>query len=644
MEKKGQAEFALILGLIVIVALVAVYSTSFISPPTISQSAMSDEQRAVASFATDLVRDATVSTINELYRNGGYLDTDTLPLGSVTTKGFGRVAYWQMCESYVAPDLEENLKRGIKAYINSHLNDVETFAGNTAAFSKAALDIQTEVYANRISVTVNLPTVYEGASLEQPYRADVYTKFGRVADFAENFAKMEAELRMLDNHLISSLSQSSEYSSCWIPFGIGNANMPHTITWMELKNCMEDHIRYSLSNTQIGREIPLTEDDNIASFHYGGWEGTGREFFFVPGINIYDPVTGQITGSDRFSDLEISFYFGDDDGLDNTEFSAPEMLEISELNGEFTNYFYGLMKVLQYAQSYSVKYPVVVNVWDESTRSSLQFAAYVYMEDNVVGKGCTSPPTLPEPTYGGDGSRTGQRCQSAATERAMITIEYESGEPVSNVPVYYGGCNLGLTDAAGKIHASIAPEMFAGLTVEADGNYFTECYGYQDMELVTMKIPKSRLITFIFKKVPITKDLATNTYSVQTPVNAGGSDFITAEISRYANICDAGTVVAMNLADDGAKTGSKMLKMPLGEYSGTIITRDGSAITGMVSVDAFNPSGSTVYVYAPSLEGFGTETDMGTESENIKSLFESCGIKVLSDNFQTVGSCQWSVI
>lgn len=638
MQKKAQAEFALILGIVVIAAVVGVFAYSSVRPPTVSQAAMNEEQKAVAAFAADLVKEAATNTISELYRNGGYLDGETMPLGAVTRSGFGTVAYWQMCENYNVPDVEEKLKKGVKEYIKEHLSATVPMAGKQAVFDKDAIAVDANVYDNRIAVAVNLPTVYDGASLPQPYKAEVYTKLGRINDFAKNFAVMEADLRMLDSHLIESLGQSSEYSSCWIPFGTGNTNRRFSASWKDLRDCVEEHVRYSLSNTQVGREIPLTGDDKIADFTYGGWSGSAREFFFIPAINVYDEA-GIVTGGDTYEDLAVSFVFGDGDGLDDTEFSGPEHLEIKPATGSFSQFLYGFT-VAHYAQTYSARYPVIVRVWDDSTGESLKFATYVYMKDNGIGMGCTSPPAVLPSSQGTGSDDYDETCGSGATGRASVTILYDDGAPVQNALVSYAGCSLGTTGEDGSATGAIPMQIFAPLTVEADGNEYTECHSHADMEGLTMAIPKSRNVKFFFRTVPVTK--TGSTYTLSPSMHSTGGEIVTVEMIGEGNVCDERTVITTNVNEEGGPVASRLVNsLPMSSYDIGITLQNEGRVLGFADVPSFTPAGE-VYIYAPSMEGFDESQDMEADIENIKSLFSHCGLAAVSSSLQSTGVCSWT--
>jgi hypothetical protein len=401
------------------------------------------------------------------------------------------------------------------------------------------------------------------------------------------------------------------------------------------------HAKYSLSNTQIGREVELTDDEvpALPSYNYGGWSGTSMEFFFMPAINVYD-LAGNIIDSDRYDDLAVTFTFGDDDGLDATEFSGPDVINMKPATGSFSRFLFGFT-VAEYAQTYSVRYPVIVRVWDPSTGESMNFATYVYMENNRVGMGCTAPPALPPADQNTDSETYNDRCTTGATEEATVTIKYDDDSAVSNALVSYAGCSMGLTDDLGKASGHVSREMFSSLTVEADGNEYSECHSYSDLDGMVMTIPRSASADVMFKRVKITK--TGNTYTMMPPTPATSDEVITVEMTRNADICDGGTVVMMNLDDEtGVFVTGKMLRnLPIDTYDVAISVQKEGAVLGFVTEAGF-PHSPTIYVYAPSMEGFEDAEDLDAETANIEALYEHCGISPVSAVPYTTGVCQWT--
>ncbi len=650
MHRKAQAEIALILGLLAIAAVIGIYSYSSLTYPSIEQVALTEEQKAVAFFVNDMVRDAALDTVSDLYGNGGYLSTSTPALGAVTHKGFGTVPYWQICDTFKAPDMESELGTGVKNYMMENLPATQDIGGRIATFSKTGMIVSTRMYDNKVLVDVTLPTVYEGSQIPQPYRVEVATKIGRIYDFARNFARMEADCRMLDLHLIKSLAQSNEFSRpCWIPFGVGNADKDYGFSWGQLADCMETHIKYSLANTQIGRDIPLNEEGKIASFTYRGWEGSATEFFFIPAILDYSgapeslkacgetPLTGDVISSDRYNDLNVMFYFGDDDGLDRTSFAAPEHLEINRKTGEFMTYLQG-MTVAEYSQFYSVMYPVIVTVWDDETRESFRFATFVYMEKNQVGRGCGTQPVIADAYQSQYSAVYDDICLKGATEDANIIVKYKDGAPVIGAEVRFFGCKIGTTGSGEPLRASIPP-YFGAVTVIDGDNVYSQCRNYIDLRSAVIEIPRSGRYTFHFYEVPVTKSGSAYTLGLPSPA----TDRIDLVMYRMVDMCEPQFYEGIINVNADAQLVSMLSvdDIPIDEYAeivGAAIGSD-SNLKGSMTMEGFDApaTGSDIYAYVPVLSD--AEYNEDDDLQGIRDVYDACAGLALLTTQPWGGAC-----
>lgn len=645
--RKGQAEIALILGLLVIAAVVGIYSYSSLTPPSIEQVALTEEQKAVAVYVNDVLREAAIETVAELYSNGGYLDGSLRYMGYVDN-GFGPVAYWQMCDNYAVPDISVHLSEGVKNYITENLPDTETITGRTAVFTKAGIVVSTKLYDNKVTVLATIPTVYEGSQIPQPYRIDISTSLGRIADFAENFAMMQADCRVLDYNLIKSLAGSAETSRpCWIPFGMGNARKDYTFTWTQLRDCMELHAKNSVATTKIGYWIPTNEDGQLVSLVGTGWDGTSLEFGFIPTVIDYSSVPegsracgenppAGING-DAYNDLNIMFYFGDDDGLDKTEFSGPDRLEIRRSTGSVSQYLGGFT-VAEYSQAYSVKYPVIVSVWDNDMGRSFNFATFVFMDNNQVGHGCQTSPALPPIQQGFASSYYDYNCGTMATKDANVYIKYkDDGSMVPGADVSFDGCSLGNTGSGQIVEGRVPATAIGALKVRVDDNEYTKSVPYSSLVDYTFYIPRSKTYDFHFFQVPITKDVAT--YTAGTPVlissgaatvNLERTDVDVFDMSGVRDIISAESV-------------KEVYRLPLYEYTAIGgLKNEGGVWLGAVTTTGFTPSldYDDIYVYIPSMSGF----DAGTDMDSIKHLYDNCATLALISNgpLSYTGDCSWS--
>jgi len=634
MPRKAQAEFALILGLVIIAIVVGVYSYSTVTPPSIQPSALTEEQKSVASYVGDMIRGAATSTISEMYKNGGYLADSTPAMGYVSHKALGnKIALWQLCGNYNVPDLQQEFAKGVKEYIESNMPGSQTIGGRTVTFGKQSMTITPSFYDNKITLTVNLPTTVQGQALPQPYVVDVSTKMGRIYDFSQNFARMQADCRVLDNHLLVSLMQSNEHSKpCWLPI-VGNAQRTHTFTWSNLRDCMESHIKYSLSNTLMGKELPVDDDGKILKW--------GIEMFPVPAVIDYSTVPagdGLCSGSaeansKKYDDLHVTYYFGDDDGLDRSEFSAPEHLRLQPEVGSFMRYMQG-MRVNKYTQPYSVKYPVIVNVWDESMRKSFKFATYVFIENLDMGE-CNAMPGITEVVQSEYSSTYDETCVSGATEDANIVVTYDDGSDVIGATVSFHMCELGTTGRGLPIQAKVPP-IWGALKVRDGQNEYTECHMYTSLKNLVVTIPKSKHFIFNFYTVDISK--SGSTYTIDSVSEA--SERTEVVMTRGGDVCEPPEPeIVVNINNAGSYVAElDVANLPVDEYDVGVGTNDGQNIIGFVNMTGFTPAGSELYVYAPSLDAF-SESDL----ENVRSLYTSCGMEPISTaEYSNIVGCSWT--
>ncbi|MBN2330820.1 MAG: hypothetical protein JXC85_03320 [Candidatus Aenigmarchaeota archaeon] len=632
--QKAQAEFALILGLLIIAIVVGMYSFSTLSPPSVLPSALTEEQKAVASYVGDMIRSAATSTISELYRNGGYLSSSTPPMGTVSHQALGsNIALWQTCGNYAIPDMEQEFSNGIRGYFQRNMPDSQAISGYTAVFGKQAMTVDTAFYDNKITLTVNMPTTVQGQSLPQPYVVDVATKMGRIYDFSQNFARMQADCRVLDNHLLVSLMQSNENSRpCWLPI-VGNAQRSYTFTWSNLRDCMESHIKYSLSNTVMGKELPVDDDGKIMKW--------GIEMFPVPAVIDYSAVPAEVgvcsggaeANSKKYDDLFVTYYFGDDDGLDRSEFAAPEHLSLQPEVGPFMRFMQGI-RVNQYTQPYSVKYPVIVNVWDESVRKSFKFATYVFIDNLDLGQ-CNAIPGIASAVQSEYSATYDDTCVSGATEDANILVTYDDGSDVVGATVTFHMCELGTTGRGLPIQTKVPP-VWGALRVRDGQNEYTECRMYTALRNLVVTIPKSKRFVFNFYTVGVSKSGSTYTIDSVSPA----TERIDVGMSMKGDLCDPPEPEIIVNMDDSSRIVSELTvaNLPVVEYGVSVETYDGQVVGGFVNMTGFKPTGSELYVYSPKLDGF-SEADL----DGVQGLFESCGIDPISTaEYPSKVGCSWT--
>jgi len=649
MIRKSQAEFAVILGIILIALLVVAFSFGGLKIPGLQAPALSEEQESVASYVKNMISDASTETISTLYTNGGYMDPSSSELGTVSHKSLGReIAFWQQCDNFQAAPVEQEFVKGVKSYLESRVQDNVMIEGVSTSFAKSSMNVNANFFDDKVTVTVNLPTSVGGQSIPQPYTVDVPTKIGRIYDFAKNFARYQEECRLLDYHLLKSMSQSTQYSEpCWLP-GVGSITgyRTYNFEWGGLKDCMQLHAYYSLSKTMMWKEYPLTEDgliNDLGSGMVGEFHGT--ELFPVPAIINYDGLSAstnycqmpqeQFSSSGatsvKYEDLMVTFYFGDDEGLSRDNFVAPESVTIKPEGGGlgFLGEPVGKFNVL-----YSVTYPVIVDVWDPLVRKSFKFATRVSLVNSEIDHSCGAFRESPN-VYG-------EICRNANND-VSITVQYPDGTPVSRAPVFFWACGLGLTDENGIVTGK-APPVWGGLVVNDGYNEYTTCYDYSELSHATVQIPVSRKYDVHFYTVKIQK--TDDNYTITGVAQTTGSEHVDIILQRDGDPCrPPDSVVLINRISDNVVPAITTDHIPVDMYNSSIMVTDSGVYRGFYDVIYTMPAVTgdgniPLYVFAPKLVN--TEWD-GSYLSSIKSLYSACSIDAISGEYSNVPvGCSWS--
>jgi len=319
--------------------------------------------------------------------------------------------------------------------------------------------------------------------------------------------------------------------------------------------------------------------------------------------------------------------------LDRGEFSAPERLSIQPKVGPFMRFMQG-MKAGDYSQTYSVRYPVIVNVWDSAMKRSFRFASSVYVDNNALGS-CEGRPVLGAALQSDESAAYGDRCVTGATEDASITVRYADGSDVLGAMVSFTGCDLGTTGSGSAIEAKV-PAAWGALTVRDGERDFTICRSSSQLADITFSIPKAKRFSFEFYSVRIAKSGSAYTVSGIAPAD----DRMELALARPGDSCSSPDPEVIINADDAGAYVSKVdvTSLPVTEYQAGVASYEDSATTGFANMTAYTPSGTTVKVYAPVLSGF-SEADIIP----ISNLLAQCGISVLSDaDYSTKAGCSWT--
>jgi len=601
MQKKSQAEFALILGLLIIAIVVGIFAYSSVVPPSLQPTALSEEQHAVDTYVKDAIRRASSQALTAMYNQGGYVDTT----GKRSVEyGGGTIPYWQLCDTADIPDVERNFELGIKDMLKSSLPDRTDIAGKRVSFDKSPLSVDAQLFENSITLSVNVPTTVEGQAMPQPYTIVLQNRLGRISEFAKNFASFQAKYRALDHNLLRLIPRSnpkSEPGSCWLPTKGVQFKGSFSKGWQELRDCMQELIIHNLVHTYEW-EKPVLRGNTLPK------NMLGESWIFE--IVKSDGTWGQ------YKELDVEFYYGGGDeklSRSNSELlfgTSPD--PVHEKGDTFSMIGYSIGPVLAYDVKYHVSYPVVVSVWDPLLERSFKFTTFVNIKGSQISNDCKLEAIEP--------SEYQQKCILGATEDMHLTVLDHNGQPLENVDVWYDGCGPWRV-FGGDLRTRIPQATNAELMLLHDlGSNYTFCIDSDDLRENTIRFPVMKGFDVNFYVVKIEK----SPYRIKS-VEKTLTENITVIFTREGNPCMGSTQSGVANYDRGWIEQTDWIDIyPTVEYDVVILAGKGIIETEDFVID--EGSGS-LNIYAPSVHGYTGDT------ESIKSLYSNCGMSPVSTEF-----------
>ena len=410
---KGQAEFAVIIGIVIVAAVVIIYAFPSITPRIMPPGKYDTFK---ASFES-LVRDGAQDTMSKLSVYGGYLDNSSFQLGSVIFLG-KEVPYWQYNGNVKFPDVKANLVQGVSGYLARNKE------GFIQEMKMSGLEIgepkvSANVLAGKAIITVSMTTKIDGTNYPQPYTVEVQSRLGEIEEFSKAFAQYDKASRPLEYYTLSSMMISPmEGDAHSIPFFVSLTECGDYLFkgWYDLKPSVEGVVRATLAQTYMPGKAPLNTMMTSSSPKYA-----------------LVPMNGK-----RYENLDVGFFVPDDFSLTPSEFQfSPDPISTSSK----------IIPLVGQCQSdpiyvnYYLTYPAIVRVKDPLTNNVFQFAVHVYIKDNKPGD------------WSGTGYETDAQKQICSNPQclAQITVKSASGNPVDSASITFMGCSLGRTDSRGVL-------------------------------------------------------------------------------------------------------------------------------------------------------------------------------------------------
>lgn len=472
--RKAQTEMIIIVGVILLAAVAILYATQQFFPFNPVPSGVAQTQKAVKDSFLTLAKNSAERTLRIMFEHGGYLSPEvlqepfTIPESTVFS-GMG-VPYWTKCEADVSPSKEEVtswMETAITLSLEKNIDSLQASFSKDVSFDISKLRVDAIVLDNKVDVTINLPTVVEGYSLQQPYTLSIPTKFGRIFSFAEDFTQEAISTRLLEYNTLASL-----YFSPLAPDG-----EPRVPTYGFLQDCgqtlyrtpedisrgVKDSVFYTLASTLWWKPRPLDQSQ--------------AQVYSIPLVN-----------GKAYTDLSPTFHLPDDF---NFRFTSPIIFSNNKFDYSSIGPFFTFTCFLGYVQKYSIDFPVILQVKDDLTGYIFSFASFVHIvdpggENHMTPGSCTS-------------LSTSSSCTDLACN-AHITVRDLNGQPVKNVRAYYQDCNIGTSDSNGIITGPVScgssgklsltpPEGYSYVTFDTDS---------ASLERATITVPRTPTINVHF--------------------------------------------------------------------------------------------------------------------------------------------------
>lgn len=590
---KGQAEFAVIIGIVIVAAVVIIYALPNITNPIIPSGKYGMFK---ASFES-LVRDGAQDTMSRLSAYGGYPDNSSFQLGSVSFLG-KEVPYWQKDGSVKYPNVKDNFVQGVSSYLSKNKE------GFLQEMKMAGLEIgeprvSANMLASKIIITVNMPTKIDGTNYPQPYTVEIPSRLGEIEEFSKAFAQYDKNSRPLEYYTLSSMIISPmEEDVHSVPIQIFLTECGEYVfrSWWDIKPSLENVIKATLAQTYMPGKAPLNTMMTSSSPKYS-----------------LVPLNGK-----RYESLDVSFFLPDNFELTpaDFQFSPDPIIAISQV-----------IPMVGQCQSdpvyvkYYLSYPAIVRVKDPLTQNVFQFAVHVYIEDNKPGD------------WSGTGYETDVQKQICSNPQcsADISLKDSLGKPVDYAAVSFMGCSLGRTDSQGILRGP-APCGLGPLQVYKQGY---ESYGrmqssdsIRGLSLTLAKTPAIRLHLYEV----IVQNISLNG---KYDISQDGISPIATNRLVYMNLYDTTNVKAYQRGFSAA--GNLLNSMPAGPYiiTASLISAGGEEL-GAILVDytlSESLDGKDLYVYLPDSLDYGKITDEAEKAGatvTLTNVLTKCGLGPIS--------------
>ncbi len=548
MVKKAQAEFIVIVG-VILLALVAIYYFSQPRPGTssIPESVYSEQTQIQQSFIS-MVRKGADKTLGVMEEHGGYPTEEILGPGDYSYPEFtvfmGQgVPFWTLCENDASPsksDITKWFELALKNYIVEHLDEISGGYKNVS-FNVANLTVTANILSNpkKVDITVSLPTKVYGYAMQSPlypYKTSVDTKLGEIYDFAKDFSGSQASKRFLEVFTTASVYMSKD----------ADDGYPKLPTGGVLISCGKTIYRSPDQVSAYLREIADYVTTQVL------WWKSMPVDPSKPKVFAIRSGTNEILKND-YLDLEPEMKLPD-----GFAFEVAEPVLITNTNPAYTSIFWTASKCIStYSKGYSISYPVIVRVKDQPSGHYFNFASMVFVDyaptnEQVVVEKEKKNVVKMIPGKCEDIQLGQASCENLGCS-ADIEVVDEMSKPLEGAVVTYGGCWLGKTGPSGKLKGQIKCGLNELMIFK------NSSYDFFDQNVSSSAINGTYSLHYIppfnahFRKVSITE-----TCTVTNPMT--GSSQISPKVCDITteSQCDPGSIKVTNCIVENANDYSQI--------------------------------------------------------------------------------------
>ncbi len=611
---KGQAEIAVIVGIVIVAAVVVIYAIPNIIPSGVPLGVKAKYDSFKASFE-GLLLAGSQDTMSKMSTNGGYIDNRSFQLGSVKFLGKD-VPYWQYGGQVKYPDIKANFEAGLREYITQNKESMLQ-ALDMSGVEIGQHQVSTRFLDDKIEITVNMPTTIDNQKISLPYKAEVQTRLSQMNDFSKGFAQYDAAQRPLEYYTISSIVLSPiEEDTHIVPTYVHFTECGEYVfkSWWDVKPAMEDTIKTTLANTYMPGKAPKNYMMTSSSPKY-----------------TLVPINGK-----RYESLDVNFFLPDEFSLDQSNFQfTPDPISASS---KIIPMVGACMSDPVYVKYY-ISYPAIVRVKDPLTQNVFQFAVDVFIKDNLPGQWAS------QESYQGDAQK--QICSNYQCTGDFL-VKDASGRPVESVDVIFMGCDLGRTGQDGRLRTAAPcgigpiqvyhPSYMAPIRMASSDNI-------SGLAITVVKTPNVKLH---FYEVAVQNLSLTSEYRI----NKADVKPIGENRNVYMNFY---SVASSKLYERGFSTrASQISDMPAGLYviGGVLYSKESDA-QGISSLSELggimldytlseSMDGKDLYVYLPSTIEYRQLATDGQKSYSmmlLSSLLNKCGLGPLLAEEASFNGC-----